>query len=69
MARKLQHIFFVLLLLFVLPAFCQMPQASQATEARVETLVKQLTLEEKIDLLSGVDDFFIRDIQHIGRPD
>jgi len=66
MARKVQHIF-VLLLLFVLPAFCQ-TQFSQATEARVDSLLKQLTLEEKIDLLSGVDDFYIREIKHIGLP-
>jgi beta-glucosidase len=67
MARKVQRIF-VLLLLFILPAFCQTPQATQATEARVDSLLKQLTLEEKIDLLSGVDDFYIRDIKHIGLP-
>jgi beta-glucosidase len=67
MARKLQQIF-ILFLLFASPTFCQTPQASQATEARVDSLLKQLTLEEKIDLLSGVDDFYIRDIAHIGLP-
>jgi beta-glucosidase len=67
MARKLQQIF-VLLLLFVLPALCQTPQASQTTEARVDSLLKQLTLEEKIDLLGGIEDFYIRDIKHIGLP-
>ena len=61
--------FAVLFLLFVLLAFSQAPQPSQAnTEARVDSLLKQLTLEEKIDLLSGVDDFYIRDIKHIGLP-
>jgi beta-glucosidase len=67
MARKLQHVVAFFLLL-VLPAFCQTPQASQATEARVDSMLKQLTLEEKIDLLSGVDDFYIRDIKHIALP-
>ena len=67
MARRLQHVA-VLFLLLVLPAFCQTPQSSQATEARVDSVLKQLTLEEKIDLLSGVDDFYVRDIKHIGLP-
>jgi beta-glucosidase len=68
MARKVQ-LFLVLLLVFVLPTFCQAPQASSTdTEARVDSLLKQLTLEEKIDLLGGVDDFYIRDIRHIGLP-
>src|SRR5207302_846712 len=31
-------------------------------------LLKQLTLEQKIDLISGVDDFYIRDIKQIGLP-
>jgi beta-glucosidase len=68
MARKVQH-FFVLLLVFVLPTFCQAPQASSTdTEVPVDSLLKQLTLEEKVDLLGGVDDFYIRDIRHIGLP-
>ena len=29
-------------------------------DARVETLLKHLTLEEKIDMLGGVDDLYIR---------
>jgi beta-glucosidase len=68
MVRKLQHNVLFLILL-VLPSFCQVSQQSQgAIEARVDSLLKQLTLEEKIDLLSGVDDFYIRDIKHIGLP-
>jgi beta-glucosidase len=37
-------------------------------ESRVDSLLKQLTLEEKIDLLGGVHDFYIRAIPHIGLP-
>ena len=31
-------------------------------------MLKQLSLEEKIDLIGGVDDFYIREIKHIGLP-
>ena len=31
-------------------------------EARVDSLLKQLSLEEKVDLIGGVDDFYIRAI-------
>ena len=68
MLRKAQS-FFLLVLLFVLPAVCQTAPVSQAaSEARVESLLKQLSLEEKIDLLGGVDSFYIRAIPRIGLP-
>ncbi len=57
------------LLLFVLPALCQAPQPSSAdVEARVESLLKQLSLEEKVDLIGGVDDFYIRANERIHLP-
>jgi beta-glucosidase len=57
------------LLLFVLPALCQTPLSSPAdVEARADSLLKQLSLEEKVDLIGGVDDFYIRDIPHIHFP-
>jgi beta-glucosidase len=37
-------------------------------ERRVESLLSQMTLEEKIDMLGGVDDFFIRGIPRLGLP-
>jgi beta-glucosidase len=37
-------------------------------EGRVDALLKQLSLEEKIDLIGGVHDFYIREIKHIGLP-
>lgn len=47
----------------------QSPAASDpATENRVDSLLKQLTLEEKIDLIGGVDDFYIRAVPKIGLP-
>jgi beta-glucosidase len=68
MLRKLQTVC-LLVVLFVLPAVCQTAPVSQAaTEARVDSLLKQLTLEEKIDIIGGVDDFYIRAIPRIGLP-
>jgi beta-glucosidase len=37
-------------------------------DQRVEDLLKQLTLEEKIDLLGGVDGFFIRGVPRLNLP-
>jgi beta-glucosidase len=57
------------LLLFVLPALCQAPQPPSAdVEARVDSLLKQLSLEEKLDLIGGVDDFYIRANERIHLP-
>jgi beta-glucosidase len=59
----------VLLLLSVLPVVCQTAAPAPAdVEARADTLLKQLSLEEKIDLIGGVDDFYIRAIDHIHLP-
>lgn len=70
MPRRIE--LFLLLVIVSLSAslgFGQTAQSSPADiEARVNSLLKQLTLEEKIDLLGGVDDFYIRDIKHIGLP-
>jgi beta-glucosidase len=68
MLRRVQSIC-LLLVVLVVPAVCQTAPISQAaTEARVESLLKQLSLEEKIDIIGGVDDFYIRAIPRIGLP-
>jgi beta-glucosidase len=41
---------------------------SPEIERRVESILKQMTLEEKIDMLGGVDEFFIRGIPRLGVP-
>jgi beta-glucosidase len=41
---------------------------SADVERRVEAILSRMTLEEKIDLLGGVDDFFIRAISRVGIP-
>lgn len=42
--------------------------SAKDADARAEAMLKQLTLEEKIDLIGGLDDFYIRAILHIGLP-
>ena len=41
---------------------------TQGVEQRVEAILKQLTLEEKIDLLGGTDGFFVREVKRLGLP-
>ena len=38
------------------------------TEDKVESILKQMTLEEKIDLLGGIERFFIRGVPRLGVP-
>jgi beta-glucosidase len=57
----------------VLPARAQSAPAPARTpstdiERRVESILGQMTLEEKVDLLGGVDDFFIREVSRVGLP-
>src|SRR4051812_32806712 len=52
-------------------ALAQSPSSSASsaeTERRVEAVLSRMTLEEKIDLLGGVDGFFVRDIPRVGLP-
>src|SRR3989449_7156857 len=62
-----------LLSLNVIPALAQMSGPANSTspaevEQRVESLLSRMTLEEKIDMLGGVDDFFVRGIPRLGVP-
>ncbi|MFN2511085.1 MAG: beta-glucosidase [Pyrinomonadaceae bacterium] len=42
--------------------------SSAEIERRVESLLARMTLEEKIDILGGVDGFFIREFSRLGIP-
>lgn len=44
------------------------PSPASEVERRVESILGRMTLEEKIDLLGGVDGFFIRDLPRVGLP-
>jgi beta-glucosidase len=42
--------------------------AQTDVESRVQRILGQMTLEEKIDMLGGVDDFFVRGLPRLGLP-
>ncbi|HEY0377379.1 MAG TPA: glycoside hydrolase family 3 C-terminal domain-containing protein [Pyrinomonadaceae bacterium] len=69
--RKLKTV--VLALCFLFPGFApvlaQSPAPSSAEiERRVEAILGQMTLEEKVDFIGGVDGFFIRDVPRLKVP-
>ena len=45
-----------------------MAQLSPPIESRVDSLLSQMTMEEKIDLLGGVDGFYVRGVPRLGVP-
>lgn len=60
-----------MLLLFMLVALASgLAQLAPPEDpaARAETILKQMTIEEKIDYIGGVDSFFIRGIPRLGVP-
>ena len=57
-----------LLVNFVPHAAAQTPATRTDTDERVEAMLKQLTLEEKIDLLGGTDGFFVRAVERLKFP-
>jgi beta-glucosidase len=43
-------------------------QADESADLRVDAILDQMTLEEKIDLLGGVDFFYLRGVPRLGVP-
>jgi beta-glucosidase len=56
-----------ILLLLIAPVLPQSAPPADV-EQRVESLLSQMTLEEKIDLLGGVDGFYIRSLPRLNLP-
>lgn len=56
----------------IIPAPAQSPapalRSPAEIERRVESILGRMTLEEKIDMLGGVDGFFIRGLPRLGLP-
>ncbi|MDX6497434.1 MAG: beta-glucosidase [Blastocatellia bacterium] len=61
-----------LIVSILLSASAQAPRPSLRSSAevdrRVDSILKQMTLDEKLDLLGGVDGFFIRDVPRLNLP-
>ncbi|HEX9918647.1 MAG TPA: glycoside hydrolase family 3 C-terminal domain-containing protein, partial [Pyrinomonadaceae bacterium] len=55
-------------LLITVRVAAQRAPAPPDVEQRVGLILGRLTLEEKIDLIGGVDDFFIRGVERFGVP-
>ena len=71
MVSRLQRFSLRLVLLLVLPLsfpWLQAQTSSPDVEARVDSLLKKLTIDEKVDLIGGVDSFYIRANDKIGLP-
>jgi beta-glucosidase len=66
--RQLPSILAVLLLVSTTVAPAPAPPSSADIERRVDSILSQMTLEEKIDMLGGVDGFFIRAVPRLGLP-
>jgi beta-glucosidase len=68
--RKICAAFVALSLLVAAPTAAQSPAPDPAPgiERRVEFILARMTIEEKIDLVGGVDDFFIRGVERLGLP-
>jgi beta-glucosidase len=44
------------------------PPSRAASESRIDSLLSQMTMEEKIDLLGGTDFFYVRGVPRLGVP-
>ena len=61
--------FIATLFLIVAQAFAQSSSSTPAdVERRVESILSQMTLEEKLDMIGGTDGFFIRGLPRLGLP-
>src|SRR6266542_5042015 len=61
-----------LIVSIVLSASAQAPvpslRSSGEVERQVDSILNQMTLKEKLDLLGGIDGFFIRDVPRLNLP-
>src|SRR5208283_2203490 len=44
------------------------PPAAPNADERADTIMRRMTLEQKIDLIGGVDEFYIRGYENLGWP-
>ncbi|MBT8102493.1 MAG: glycoside hydrolase family 3 C-terminal domain-containing protein [Gammaproteobacteria bacterium] len=54
------------LLLAALPVMAQ--EITSASEQRIDSILEKMTVEEKVDLLAGVDFFYLRGVPRLGVP-
>jgi beta-glucosidase len=61
-------VFLAMLIIAALATSQRQHQSSAEVEKRVETLLGKMTLEEKITLIGGINDFYIRAVHRLGLP-
>src|SRR5690349_22266213 len=61
-------LFSVLLAVAHITAQTSVTQSTTQVEQRVDSILSRMTLQQKIDMLCGVDDFYIRDFPDLGLP-
>jgi beta-glucosidase len=66
--QKLKRTLFLVTFVFLVVHAPAQSAAPADVERRVESILSQMSLEEKIDLLGGVDSFFIRGVPRLGIP-
>jgi len=64
--RRLRSAFIIFC--FITQASSLIAHASAEIERRVEWILNRMTLEEKVDMLGGVDGFFVRGFPRLGLP-
>ncbi len=70
-SHPLRKLGVVLALVFVWASYAAAQAAPSATddvEQRVNAIVSRMTLEEKVDMLGGINDMFIRALPRLGLP-
>ena len=66
--QRLKRTLFLVTFVFLVVYAPAQSAAPADVERRVESILSQMTLEEKIDLLGGVDSFYIRGVPRLGIP-
>ena len=66
--RKVRFAVASLLLSSISLLFAQTAPAPSDVEKRVDSILRQMTLEEKIDYIGGLNDFYVRPMPKLGLP-
>src|SRR5258708_6806163 len=60
---------YAIVILFAVCGFAQSAATSpDQTERRIDSILSHMTIEEKVDLLGGVDGFYVRGVPRLGVP-
>jgi beta-glucosidase len=60
---------FFIVLVVAAAAETEQPSSAAEIEQRVDSILSQMTLEEKVDYLGGINDYYLRGIPRLGLPE